>query len=99
MEYFRKSFLLLEIETRFKNGDRLVYLGNFLGRGSAIIETVDEILMFRRALIIYENAYGQHDPRLISSLENISACYDKLGESGIANEFEIRARVIRAQSN
>ena len=48
-----------KIETRFETGDRLVYLGNFLGRGPAIIETVDEILMFRRALMarfsLFEN--------------------------------------------
>ncbi len=55
--------------------------------------------MFRGSLIIGENAYGRHDPRLVNSLENISSCYDKLGESGIANEFELRVRVIRAQSN
>lgn len=48
-----------KIESRFETGDRLVYLGNMLGRGPAIVETVDEILMFRRALMarfsLFEN--------------------------------------------
>jgi hypothetical protein len=35
----------------FEPGDRLVYLGNFLGHGEAIAETVDEIISFRSAVI------------------------------------------------
>lgn len=40
-----------EVAGRFEPGDRLVYLGNFLGHGGAVAETVDEILAFRRAVI------------------------------------------------
>lgn len=40
-----------EIGPLFQPGDRLVYLGNFLGLGPNILETVDELLDFRRALI------------------------------------------------
>jgi serine/threonine protein phosphatase 1 len=36
---------------RLNPGDRLVYLGNFLGYGSQIRETVDELLDFRRRLL------------------------------------------------
>jgi serine/threonine protein phosphatase 1 len=39
------------LESRFEPGDRLVYLGNYLGCGSEIIETMDELLRFRRGLI------------------------------------------------
>jgi len=39
------------IESRFMRGDRLVYLGNYLGRGDAIIDTMNELLLFRRALL------------------------------------------------
>ena len=39
------------IADRFEPGDRLVYLGNFLGHGEAVVETVDEILYFRSAVI------------------------------------------------
>ncbi len=43
-----------EIGPLFQPGDRLVYLGNFLGLGPSILETVDELLDFRRALIAME---------------------------------------------
>jgi hypothetical protein len=36
---------------RFRPGDRLVYLGNLIGRGPAAGETIDELLFFRRALL------------------------------------------------
>lgn len=39
------------IADRFEPGDRLVYLGNFLGHGGAVAETVDEVLSFRSAVI------------------------------------------------
>lgn len=39
------------ILTAFRPGDRLVYLGNFLGRGGAIAETVEELMRFRRVLL------------------------------------------------
>jgi hypothetical protein len=37
-------------------GDRLVYLGNYLGRGPAIRRTIDEILEFRLAVLSQPNA-------------------------------------------
>ena len=40
-----------QIERRFENGDRLVYLGNNLGVSAAVRDTVDELLLFRRALL------------------------------------------------
>jgi serine/threonine protein phosphatase 1 len=40
-----------QIEPRFQPGDRVVYLGNVLGRGAAVRETVDQALRFRRALM------------------------------------------------
>lgn len=36
---------------RLRPGDRLVYLGNLLGRGTDVMETVDELLAFRRSVI------------------------------------------------
>ena len=32
-------------------GDRMIYLGGYLGLGPAVIETIDELLLFRRAFI------------------------------------------------
>ena len=39
------------IAERFGDGDRIVYLGNYLGRGSAIVATIDELLDFRRRVL------------------------------------------------
>ena len=35
------------IAGRFADGDRIVYLGNYFGRGSAVAATIDELLDFR----------------------------------------------------
>ena len=39
------------IIARFRPGDRLVYLGNYLGLGEAVAATVDEMLDFRRRIL------------------------------------------------
>lgn len=39
---------------RLKAEDHLVYLGNLLGRGAAVRATVDELLLFRRALMAHQ---------------------------------------------
>ncbi len=39
------------LEPRIVEGDRLVYLGNVLGRGREVRATVDEVLAFRRAFL------------------------------------------------
>jgi serine/threonine protein phosphatase 1 len=39
------------MEARFQPGDRLVYLGNYIGLGPDITGTLDELLLFRRALM------------------------------------------------
>ena len=41
---------------RLGPGDRLVYLGNYLGYGPDIVGTVDELVHFRRALLARRNA-------------------------------------------
>ena len=39
------------LEARVRVGENLVYLGNVLGRGGAVTETVHELLLFRRRLL------------------------------------------------
>ncbi len=39
------------ISERFHAGDRVVYLGNYLGRSSAVLATIDELLDFRRRVL------------------------------------------------
>jgi len=40
-----------QIGALFEQGDRIVYLGNYLGWGEKIIETIDQLLEFRRAIL------------------------------------------------
>lgn len=39
------------IAPRFRIGDRLVYLGDLIGWGSRVLETIDAVLAFRRAVL------------------------------------------------
>ncbi|MBP2299917.1 hypothetical protein [Azospirillum picis] len=39
------------IGQRFRPGDRLVYLGNMIGHGERVLETIDRLLAFRIALL------------------------------------------------
>ncbi|MFM2045351.1 MAG: hypothetical protein RLY86_3927 [Pseudomonadota bacterium] len=50
-EATRLAALHDDIGSRFRPGDRLVYLGNMIGRGPAVAQTVDELLAFRRAIL------------------------------------------------
>ena len=39
------------ISSRFQEGDRVVYLGNYIGYGDAVLATIDELLDFRRRVL------------------------------------------------
>jgi serine/threonine protein phosphatase 1 len=39
------------IGERFREGDRVVYLGNYVGYGDAVLATIDELLNFRRRVL------------------------------------------------
>ena len=39
------------ISARFQEGDRVVYLGNYIGYGDAVLATIDELLDFRRRVL------------------------------------------------
>ncbi len=39
------------ISDRFQEGDRVVYLGNYIGYGGAVLATIDELLDFRRRVL------------------------------------------------
>jgi serine/threonine protein phosphatase 1 len=57
-EAARLSRLHDRIAERFGGGDRIVYLGNYLGRGSAIVATIDEMLDFRRRLMARPHGFA-----------------------------------------
>jgi serine/threonine protein phosphatase 1 len=43
---------------QWESGDRLVYLGNYLGHGPAVRETIAEVLDFRRAILSQRRAFA-----------------------------------------
>ena len=47
----RLAALHAAIEERFQSGDRIVYLGNYLGHGTQVAATLDEMVAFRGALL------------------------------------------------
>lgn len=46
------------VGARLADGDRIVYLGNYLGFGSAILATLDELLDFRRRVLSRRHAFA-----------------------------------------
>ncbi|MDA0238774.1 MAG: hypothetical protein O3A84_01955 [Proteobacteria bacterium] len=60
-----------QLMDRLEPADRLVYLGNFLGIGSAIQETVDELLLFRRLFLAQPRAFVQDIAYLRGSQEEM----------------------------
>jgi hypothetical protein len=47
-----------EISERFREGDRLIYLGNYVGHGEAVLATIDELLDFRRRVLGRQRGFG-----------------------------------------
>jgi serine/threonine protein phosphatase 1 len=56
---------------RFEETDRLVYLGNYLGRGRDIVATIDELLRFRRELIAQPRMFASDIVYLRGSQEEM----------------------------
>jgi serine/threonine protein phosphatase 1 len=56
---------------RFAPGDRLVYLGNYLGRGAGVGATIDLLLEFRRALIAAPGMFASDVAYLRGSQEEM----------------------------
>jgi len=50
-ERSRLGALHSRMASECKPGDQVVYLGDYLGYGSTVLETIDELLVFRRAFI------------------------------------------------
>ena len=56
-EVDRINRLQASIANKFIPGDRLLYLGNILGRGENVRATVDAILAFRRTILSRRNMF------------------------------------------
>jgi serine/threonine protein phosphatase 1 len=47
-----------QLAARFADGDRLVYLGNYLGHGSAVVPTIDELIDFRSRIMARPHGFA-----------------------------------------
>ena len=56
-EVNRLTALHARLAARLDPGDRLVYLGNYLGYGPAPASTLDALLLFRRLFLSRRNAF------------------------------------------
>lgn len=70
-EVERLDRLHATLAERFIFGDRLVYLGNYLGHGPAITATIDRLLSFRRALIAQPGMFAADVAYLRGSQEEM----------------------------
>jgi serine/threonine protein phosphatase 1 len=54
----RLSRLHDQIAARFADGDRVIYLGNYLGRGRAVVPTIDELIDFRSRIMARRHGFA-----------------------------------------
>lgn len=81
------------IAERIADGDGVVYLGNYLGRGGAITATIDEMLDFRRRLLARRGALACSVAYLRGAQEEM---WQKLLELQFApNPGEVLAWMVR----
>ncbi len=82
------------IGARFTQGDRLVYLGNYLGHGEDIAATIDELLDFRRRVLGRRNGFACDVAYLRGAQEEM---WQKLLQLQFApNPSEVLAWMVRA---
>ena len=82
------------IAARFADGDRLVYLGNYLGHGGAVAATIDELLDFRRRVLARPRSFACDVAFLRGAQEEM---WQKLLQLQFAaNPGEVLAWMVRA---
>jgi serine/threonine protein phosphatase 1 len=82
------------IAARFAEGDRIVYLGNYIGHGAAIQATLDELLDFRRRILARPHGFACDVVFLRGAQEEI---WQKLLQLQFAaNPGEVLAWMVRA---
>jgi len=79
-EVGRLRSLHRQLESRFVTGDNLVYLGNYMGHGPRVLETINEILNFRRALLARPN--GEQ-----STLVYLRGCQEEMFQKLLQIQF------------
>jgi len=75
------------IAGRFLPGDRLVYLGNLLGHSVNVIDTLDEILLFRRRLIAQPGV-------LASDVVYLRGCQEEMWQKLLQLQFAPNPREV-----
>ncbi|MEZ5670207.1 MAG: hypothetical protein R3F55_22820 [Alphaproteobacteria bacterium] len=59
-DHHRLLGLHRQLWQRLQRDDRVIYLGNMIGRGPAILETIDQLLQFRIAFLARPHATPEH---------------------------------------
>ena len=62
-ERARLAQLHRQIAAHLDKGDRLVYLGGYLGHGPDVVGTLDELVAFRRLFLARRHAFGDSAPK------------------------------------
>lgn len=92
-EAARASALLDALRVQLEPGDRIVFLGNYLGHGSAIVATVEALLAFRRDVLARPLAFASDVVFLRGSQEEM---WHKLLQLQLAvNPREVLAWMLR----
>ena len=83
----RLATLHAKLEQLFVEGDRLVYLGNYLGHGAAIASAVDEILRLRRTLIARPRMF-------VSDVVYLRGSQEEMWEKLLQLQFAVNPREV-----
>src|SRR5437763_16780933 len=76
----RLSRLHDQIAARFVDGDRLIYLGNYLGHGSAVVATIDELIDFLSRIMARPRGF-------VSDIVFLSVAQEEMWEEIIQLQF------------
>jgi serine/threonine protein phosphatase 1 len=82
-EVDRLTALHGQLWPKLEPGDRVVYLGNQLGRGAAVGETIDELLAFRCAVMALDSA---EEPNVVFLRGGQEEMWQKLLQLQFAND-------------
>ena len=86
-EAARLAALHDELARRLASGDRLIYLGNYLGRGREILATIDELLRFRRWAIARPLAFA-------SDVVHLRGCQEEMWQKLLQLQFAVNPREV-----
>ncbi|MEO5337624.1 MAG: hypothetical protein H7841_12125 [Magnetospirillum sp. WYHS-4] len=83
----RLAALHAHLAGRIEPGESLVYLGNYLGHGAKVQETLDEILLFRRELLARPGAH-------VCDLAYLRGCQEEMWQKLQQVQFSVGPRQV-----